>query len=1094
MKQFRKLYSAFIGLAALTFAAAGCSDELDYPHSTVEPGLPTTISVSVSLPEMTPITRADMSEGDENIVNSLWIGVYAKSGKLTGFKEVTGGEMKAHQTKVEVKDIPAETGESYIVAVANYKGRKCNMDGITRDLTYEEALVAADTYSKFKSIIARFTDKGEINVDMPQDALLMSGHYMEIHSDGNTNGSYSSPEPVEITENKNNQVSLTGSIHLRRLISQVKFNVKYNDDYIKDFQIKEYKIHNVPNQSWLYECERSEKELNAGDVQKLGTLGSYQSSTTYSQLTPDANKTWSFDWWQYENKRIGLDPEEIYDSSKDMTKQDYVKNDYYAYRELEHKSNGLNSKQYRSLVNKMSDNIEEVDPNNNATFVELKVRMEMTVDEKGVKLPNGSTRVVEATYTIHLGFCDVVGKDGETRTKGRDFNSVRNAKYTYNVTINNIKDIYVEATSNIEKNPGAEGIISDVSEQYVELDAHYGLYNIEIKASDLQANSETGESGFRYIIHCYDENGELVKIDSEEELTKNRRYLDWVEIMPTSGKYVLAKYKEKGKSIYKLDQFKKGLEDGTLTPGYYTIFFNEYVYEDQTWPDYVNKPDRQLWIRVLEAKSNDGESMQYVSRYAFSQKSIQTFYGSGTTALGLEHDNESYGLNLLNNFNNHESKIGVNERNGRYNTKEYIIGKKTTSWAEFVDFTNYQQVNAIGAYSNMKNKQQSARTIDKSTETGNPYPLPSIVEINGTKSTSEYYPDRSSSPKYIEAITACMNRNRDLNGDDVITADELRWYVPTTDQYTQIILGTPSLTKPLMDYSSYPTINNNTDADNTNMNLFLYGSNGEVLWMMEGFSTSQWGNRSNSNSNSNYGWYENAQYTKGTPWEVRCVRNLGVTYTQGTDLSAMTDKDEIDYAFTKRSGKNEIEMTYYESKSIRKEMRKDMKPHVISNQDLNKTYGAFEFKPDNVYEENHDGKLTLKTEYNYKISDYDGYSDYTKYDSSKKKNVTNWYKWLTEGNPCDTYNKREKTTGWRVPNQKELMILKAMGYIPDNGSMHISGTFAHYYKGNGYKTGTDFSLSDWPIMYVRTTSGVAAGTQQNILDSDNRIRCVRDVD
>ncbi|MDE6325733.1 MAG: hypothetical protein K2M02_06140, partial [Duncaniella sp.] len=484
----------------------------------------------------------------------------------------------------------------------------------------------------------------------------------------------------------------------------------------------------------------------------------------------------------------------------------------YADREVEFKNDADNTNTglYKSLVPTAASTD---DPNNNATFVELRIRMAMTVDENGNRLADGQVRIVDGTYTVHLGYCE-----GNDPDKSRDFNCRRNTKYTYNVTVNNINDIYVEAHSDRENAPGAEGFISDVTDRFVELDAHYGVYNIYLSETDLNR--------FEYMIRCFDGNGARIDIDSNNETSvpaprsANRKYLDWVEIRSTTGADVLSEYKPQGytadgKITYTLDTFKAGIKAGTIKAGYYTVFFNEYVYEDANdgnekgstaWKEYVNKPDRQVWIRVEEAQSSDGESIHFKSKYAFSQKSIQTYYNTAsaetTTALGMEHDNESFGLNLRRNF-----IFGSSEDNGRFNTAAFIVNAQSNYWnesswkddtyewgARYVNLSAPQLINAI----------DNQGVIQDAFDKNNPLPLPALMGINGTKTA--YDPDQSSSPKFIDATNACMNRNRDLDGDGKIDINEIRWYVPTVNVYIRMILGRRSLSTPIMDYDNHPRL------------------------------------------------------------------------------------------------------------------------------------------------------------------------------------------------------------------------------------------------------------------------------------------------
>ncbi len=1045
MKGLVNTYKGILASVAILISATACTDELNYPGQTVEEGLPATITVNVTLPEMTEITRADIREGLDYQVNSLWIGVYnATSKKRTGSQFVASadfGTTTAHTKNSITEQIEAETGSSYIVAVANYEGRTCSMEGETGLISYEKALEGADTYEKFLSIVANFNDAGEINTAAPVNALLMSGHYID-GSSSHSDGSYTDPDPVAIDDTK---ITLTGSIHLRRLVSQVKFEVSYDTDNISDFQIISYQVKNVPNQSWLY--ERNDGTLNGGDTHKIGTTESYQTSNLYTNATSEGT-TWKFDWWQFENKRTG---------------KDWV-NDYND-RELEYKDkeDGTNTGKYKALLaeSKDAESLPSDLSNNNATYLELKVRMTMSKDENGDALKVAS-RNVEATYTIHLGYVD----------DAKDFNSLRNSKYTYTVKIENVNSILVEATCEEgETVPGAEGIITDIGSKYVELDAHYGVYNIQLPYA--AANQ------FHYIINCYDEKSDLVTYDSENPSSIDNKYKDWIKIKKADSQTKLAEYKnENDNPLYSLEELKeKGIE-----AGWYTVFFNEYVYEDENggtsnWEEYVNKPARQVWLSVKAQISPDKESVKYSSEYTFSQKSIQTFYGSGDTALGMEQVNESYGLNMRNTFNT--TSKGTNKVNGRYNTAWYITGSDNSNfvfnensyeWSKFVTLTKLQEVNAINN-TELNIPYVAAQTIDN----GNPVALPALVELTGQTNNS-YDPDQSSSRKYIEAINACMNRNRDLDGDGKIDKNELRWYVPAVSQLTQMIIGSQSLSEPIMNFKKYDSLKKYTDGNNDvtnnhNMQLFIYGSNGEVIWLMEGLSVSTWTDS------------KPPLYTEGFPWEVRCVRNLGTNNSTITDKSEVQDAYTINKHYRQVDGANigKVSMDYYDSKSIRVSKITRMYPHSAADDVWNSVSKAFEYQ------------TTTKNLYS-RTTSGSGSNQQTVYywtGASEQDNRENWVTWLNAVNPCDALNTGEES-GWRVPNQKELSILMLNDIVTSETIIYdISATFAYYYEGSAYFT-PDAKIN-LPIMMVRRDgNGVASGCQQPY--GDYYLRCVRDVD
>lgn len=1089
MKSFRNIYKSALWIAALLVVAlAGCTDEIEYPDDEGA-GRPVTLSVNVRLPEMTPISRSDMAAGLDGRVESLWIGVYsASSQKRTG--QYINTELNASPTheNMESVKIDALTGRSYIVAVANFEGRSAHNG--TEVVSLEQALSDADTWEKFNNLSTMFDTEGDINADVPLNALLMSGHYMDGK---HANGDHTLIDAVQIPATG----TLPGAIHLRRTISQVRFNVSYNPDNIEDFEVVGWTVHNVPNQSWLY--EHTAGTLNAGDLRTIGTKGSYQHTPTTNVVTHNGN-TYSFDWWQVENKRTGLEPPESHNK----------KGDYYSYREEEFKTDaGLNTGKYKSLVTAVD--AEDLS-NNNATFVELRVRMSLKVKENGQPLvdENGqpiSSRVVDGVYTVHLGYCEGSGK-----SKAQDFNCRRNSKYTYTVTINNVNDILVEARKEGEPTPGGEGMVSDVTEKYVELDAHYGVYNIYLSDEDLYPT--IANRSFDYMIRCYDENNQPVDIDSRvpsSVTAADSKYINWVEIRRTTDAYTLAPYKprtganaDSDNPTMTIQEFWEKVSAGnenkdarTIKAGHYTVFFNEYVYETATdgdeegstaWHDYVNKHNRTVWIRVLVDQSTDGESSYYNSKYAFSQRSIQTYYNTNAeteNALGVEHVNESYGLNLRNSFyNSIDNGIaqngdlhdiipqldGANKDNGRFNTAMFLYGNPTRnftskftwvdnalSWSSVVNSETPQLVNAI---ENRQGVNKDAVTQDS------PHPVPAIREVNKDdakydpytrpndndtyKADERYDPDQSANARYIEAVTACMNRNRDLDGDGKIDANELRWYVPTANQYIRVILGRRSLNTPLMDYDANPKLQSPTGSYTKNdfvTSLMLYGSDGRDVWAMEGISISSW-----------------HEYHDGAAWNVRCVRNLG------SNLNTIDDTEKVKPAYRLRTvGGDIIEMIYYDTKSVRQEKLTQMLPHDIANQDYNRVYKAFQY--------------SVEFAYRFMNGIYD-YGD-------------NWATWLRTVNPCE--NVRDWSgnslsgSGWRIPNQKEISIMNTLDIRSSNGIIP-SATFSHYNR-SGNALGSQSEL-DSDNFYIMCVNSDGKSTQMNYSSIRNSLyfRCVRDVD
>jgi len=999
----------YILLLLTSYVLFSCADDGLYSDGGERE--PVTLRLKVQLPVVSVMTRSDISGDIDRRVEKLWIGVYQADGEglLTGSATLSPGKVFDSTHTMEDVDVETFTGRSYIVAVANYDNRYA-MDADGKQMSLAEALEKADTWQKFQMLSVMWHSDGRVSTDVPLNPLLMSGHYI----DGNhADGSYVQIQPVDIPKTG----SLAGAIHLRRLVSHVRFNVGYNSDNIKNFEVIGWSLCKVPNQCWL--SERNTETLNPGDVRTVVAVPSFQ-NTVESTIFDKTGVKWSFDWWQIENKRTGIDIQNM-------------PTDPYQYREKEFKdaTTGANTGKYCSLVTSADSD----DPNNNATYVQFRVRMNLHVDEDGIKLPSGQSRVFDGVYTVHLGYCEGSGVD-----KAKDFNIRRNTEYTYNVKINNVNSVMVEADNGDENIPGAEGIVSDVVEEFVNLDAHYGVYNIHLTEEDL--TKDYGQKTFNYLIRCYDENGALVEIDSSNPSTvpaegsSKRKYLDWVELRSTSDAKTLSAYQPHTKGgTYRLDEFKTGLENGNIEPGWFTVFFNEYAYETSAdgnessgtaWRGYVNKPDRQIWIRVLVHRSLDGECSYFKSKYAFSQKSIQTYYDTSSTgsetAIGVEHINESYGLNLR------TSRDESNQENGRYNVAQYLISG--SKWNIFVDFKSLQDVNAINNLG-----------VSKDATT---YPVPALAAYTGDIITNSYDPDQSGKgAKFIEALGACANRNRDLNGDGKIDNSELRWYVPTTNQIIRVILGLRSLAKPIMDYSANSKLYKSTTGENPY--LIVYGSDGKVVWCMEGTSTSEWG-----------------KYYSGTPWNVRCVRNLG------TNMGKVVLELPMKPAFRRRSGDNNtgiVEMIYYDGKSIRADKMTRIIPHHIADQDYNRVYKAFEYsKP-----------LTLGS--------LNGYNEYG----------GNWTDWLRTVNPCSGVTGLNGS-GWRIPNQKEITIMMTFGITPATSYMP-SATYS-FYKNDGVGNWSNSNLNDtdYKVMCITNYGNATQQPYSAFSGSGTTVRCVRDVE
>ncbi len=1020
-------------MSILLVAVTACTDRLEPDFVTGVAGQPAEISVRLEQGDVSTVSRSDISEGLDRKITSIWVATYSIDGTRTGVYKATGlnETMTPHSTARTIS-LKTRSGQSYIVAVANFEHRFGANDNDGETVSLAEALDAATTWDEFLNLSCAFDREGGASAEAPLNALVMSGSYV---SGAHVDGSRTSPETVNITAGTN---TLKGSIHLRRTVSQVVFNVSHNTTNIGRAEIVSWRVVNLPAAAWLFERADNEADINCPDVR--ATAGNRFHTSNSSNNVTSHDDGFSFDFWQLENRRRGL-----------PVPAEFAANPYL-YREREFKSaDGLNTRVFRSLT----ESAENPGMNNYATYVEFTVSLDLLRDETGK--PLNMTRKAEATYRVHLGYCE----GSSTAERARDFMVRRNTHYTYNVRINNVNDIIVEATGQ-EVNPGVEGSVSDVSHTFKQLDAHYSVMNIELTESNL--------NGFRFTILCYDENGREVRIVSDDassipaEGSERFKYLNWIELRKTKGENVIADYQPRSKNATNTEKTLLLTDMGAhCEPGWYTMFINEYVYEDSedeagstNWHGYVNMPDRRAWLNVVGDISDDKMSSHNTSKYAISQSSIQTYYtttSASTSAIGVEHVNESFGLNLRNNFNNPGKTVGISDLSGRYNTAQFLNGETSNSlnwkdnsisWSKFLETDAFQHINAVNNQNIIEAAHyeplQKIRTVAASIE---------------SNSLGRYDPDQTASAQYIQAITACLNRNRDLDGDGKIDATELRWVVPSSRQCIRMILGRNSLPTPLFDPTDVDRLPTPDLANNgLSSSLLMYASDGKMIWLMEGTSTSKWRE-----------WPSSC----AAPWQIRCVRSLG------QDLKTLSANQSASRAFYRREGTNIIDLSAYNPRSLREKVDGPLPVHHINDQNNNRCYRAFEFSPE-MYSLTHANiGLNGKT--------------------------IEWSSYLAEHNPCDYLNK-DGQSGWRVPNQKELSILGLLGITGSGVTYQLSCTYSYYRKdGYGFRvsdeTETLSSETRIPMMIVTDTG---AGTQpwlerlNQVKISGNTwgLRCVRD--
>lgn len=1027
--------------ALLLLAVSSCADEIAVPGGMpAQPeGEEATLTLSMKAGDMAALSR---STDRDYLVTSIWIGLFnATTGELKDYYIAEGFDKNTPAEVWQNVSLKTTSGATRVAGVANFESYNAVAGEKTIPLC--EALLAVTDWESYRAIATAVSSPTVASIDEPLNSMLMSGLYSEQYNDGEQHAGTAPAETIlniPPTAGKS-PFKPSGAIHLRRQLSHNTFKITYNAANIKRFDITEWRVYNVPTTAWLAERSDDEENTNAGEAVTIS--GKAVSNSTEQTRVNVAGNTLSFDFWNTENRHTGLTPPEGYSAAA---------GNLYHYREKRFKNpDGTNTGKFISLAASPT----ESSYRDNATYVTFTAEMEMNVDENGNPLPAGTTRNVEADYTVHLGYC--VGSNAVERA--RDFNCFRNTRYGYNITINNIADLLLETTSE-ELVPSVEGIVTDVTDTYVQLDAHYNSFNINLTAAELR--------NFRFYMEAYDENGSRRLFSNTgsfgypAEGDPGFRFFSWVELRKTTGENVLAEYKPRSGDYADGKTYLLSEINSSLTAGWYTLFINEYCYErydsngdiyeadKYAWHWFANAPDRKVWINVDVGQSADGASIHNRSKYALSQHSIQTYYRNGmnNAALGAEHVNENQGLNLRSTY----SAPGVDmQTSGRYSVSRYYMNTSSTTaawsdnlyrWSTFLSMTTRQSVNAIN---NVQGLTAPAKT----------YPIPATASLSGQTKTS-YDPDQSTrNAKFIQAINACTNRNRDLDGDGYIDHAEVRWFVPSTAQMMRVILGRQALSTPVMDYDGIPNLT--YSINETNSRLLIFTADNIILWAMEGLSISSWD--------------QLISWGGSPPWQVRCVRYLGA------NLEAFQKDTRVQPVYRRRQGTNIFDLDRMDYNALRSEpftsSTNTMPPHFINDQRNNRCYSAFEVSDKVIY-----------------LSDV-----------IEDTNSFSWAQYLLDGNnPCSSLDTATKK-GWRVPNQKEASIFSIETdefYSGLNAQALLTSTFT-YYDINGKGAGSP-TAEVVPGQYKEIKVNVANGwmTQNPLLHGNANyknfaVRCVRDV-
>lgn len=1096
----RKMKLIYVWLLGLVTVLTACADEEIVKTYNIKEGVPVTVNLKFNVAASAVESRSAQDATVEQTVQRLFVIAFKRNGEVSGktYLELVNTTGSGTVTL----DMYSGTGQQ-IFAVANPNS------GVGT-LSYE-LLNAVTNLDDFKALSSQLrTDKGEtVSLSVERMAFLMCGQ-LKNTEDG-----------TDIAvDAQGNLVGAADKIDLERVDARITFNVKA-DGSVKGyknmtFTPKYYRVENIPQGTYLVPRENDYAETMTTGYASMQAAGK---EYYFDEAKRENDDRSYFEFYLLENRR---QPAKKITSKEKESSYNEVQN-LYALREKRESDTG-------KPVDGTKPGQEYV-PGDfifapaNATYVTIRGTLSF---QDGTDFYHA-----DVTYTVHLGS---TGSNPDDEELVNNYDVCRNTHYTYNVTITGVESMRVEVVSDKEERPGVEGDVIKAGGEVVDLDSHYGRAKFSLKRKDIQAGlswaiSTPFQRGLKVFVRSnYTEDGSengtvvsdpLTLSDNQVENLKTDITLNdyrWVQfainqecVLKKTGEPVppsaFAKYPgyaaysskdlseqapafggegyhysgstaiySKNVVLYDVNQLLNHLfieayksdsqlfldangnvspaEDATVT---ITAYIDEYVYKynpndvyyeiptaldkgdpDLTlWKKFVNAENRMLHICVKGAQySPDGNTSWAESVITFSQRPIYTFYDPDSdvsTAWGTEFKNESEDANLpatssaLNGITWNKGNNTFDD--GRNNTVE-VLGQLTD-----LKWTDVLYLNEAD-YGRLKEG-------------------------------------------YKCVWFACLGRNRDLDGDNIVDLDEIRWYLASVDQLTDIFIAEAAVPNAKL-YSQNATSTNvplEHVISSTYNTITASTMSPWIIWAEEGASR---GNLGHENENG--------------PYTYRCLRNLGLSLSS---IASQVDdyvisKDENGDIITKdrkvKVGSETvtyterfIDLSRLEPNTLRAALTGGILPQNKERDDNDRPYRKF--------------AVLVSAEGDRWNSSYDNASGL--YPKDDYWTWNNLYNYENNGNPCPD--------GYRAPNLRELMLMYTT--YPDLFETKFGESSSSYYL---CKTG--FSFNGWGdynddfgspnrpgfvYVYEYNTSKPSASYGNLMLltggGTSGKVRCVRDV-
>lgn len=1095
-KILHTIYTCLLWMGFVCFALSGCKDdELVKNNGEVVEGVPITVTFNLGgkpADDVTVETRA--SGSDLSDISELVIFIFHKNGSLEdvvtnyhGITTLVVGTDNVDKNKNRLYNVTFNTtsGEKKLLAVANVA------EGGFWEKVIEVLTVAYQNKSSFDEVKNEIVSLREDFADGTQPFHITASSQMFISgwNEGVVFETGNSVTKYGTYGDESNQVV----VKMNRAMANITFNIKANPpDAQGTFTPTSYRVYNIPTKSYLI----NDKQGVTAYSLTTGVNGVKYINTAPENIGTAQGGTYTFDFYM---------PENIQESGKNASNSNYAERDKWTVVE-----------EGTSVSGALPEDKTWTNAPQNSTFVVISGTYEGNATVDG----NNQSVTANVEYTIHLGdFSDTGSMNNYSVERNVSYTYNVEVLGVNNIIVEAKRDGEEQSGAEGSVYDNANTVYS------YNLDAHYEQVYLEYNLSEIVESLRQGLSGQELDDAIADQliliiQSEMMSYtheysDEEPYTTRNQRgtlspykiYADavragddastaknavlngagvggnptkgfdykWIEFLPQTGT-TLSKYPGiskwameslsdvNNKDFYSgavgtnsmLDVYDVIVEMGRAIKSIYvsgnipadskinistsnnskvarfTAFVNEYYYlhhpltgaKATTWSRMTNKIPREMIIAMSTETSTDGNSSYSKIHSYITQQAMQTFYNddlSSISAFGIETYNET----PLYTFGTPSNPTYLTDNNGRENQK-IMIGFSSWSslnWNNFVVPGKNGWTQSVG------------------------------TEIDSHKLTEAYNAE--------SAYSACMSRNRDLNGNERIDESEIRWFLPSINEYIRMGIGDNAISnnaqlfsgdKMTMERGNYPNSYIKYGSLYFTSSYGYYGyndwrnGNKRVYWAIE---------KGSYGGNSNYSL------------PIRCIRNLPASGDGvSTDISSINGvNSDATYVKHDANGNTPIVLEFkgrLDPSLYRERAQGSLGPHN-EDDDANSFYQGIFVASDFLSS-------------TYILGDIIGYIGTVEWGNywDQKEYTNNG----TMTNPCAKYTE-SGYTNWRVPNLVELSAMNAAGLLNHTGS--------------DVACCTKFSNQEVRYGFAYSSLIYCLGNGVGEIGNAVQIRCVRDV-